>query len=64
MDGKPSLFERVKRVSDQILSDVLGGSPLSKCYLMAYLAQRQGCKTYVEIGVYRGKSLFPVAEAF
>lgn len=64
MRNQMSLFERVQNTSKQIPTDILGGSPLVKTYLMAYLASRKAYKTYVEIGVYKGKSLFPVAEAF
>lgn len=61
---EPSLFEKVKMIHDQIPNDDMGGSPLDKCFLMAYLARRLELKTFVEIGVYRGRSLFPVASAF
>lgn len=59
-----NLFERVMQVQKAIASDDMGGSSLDKCFVMAYLAQRFALKSYVEIGVYRGKSLFSVAPAF
>lgn len=60
----PTLFEKVKKIHEQIPGDCMGGSPLDKCFLMAYLARRLELKTFIEIGVYRGKSLFSVAPAF
>ena len=59
-----NLFDRVKQVQEAITSDSMGGSLIDKCFVMAYLAQRFTLKRYVEIGVYRGKSLFSVAPAF
>jgi glycosyltransferase involved in cell wall biosynthesis/predicted O-methyltransferase YrrM len=50
--------------SNTSLYDFGGGSPLPKCYLMAYLASHFKLQNYVEIGVYKGKSLFSVAQAF
>lgn len=64
MHTEKSLFERVKQVQDTIKTDSMGGSLLEKCFVMAYLAQRFKLKNYVEIGVYRGRSLFSVAVAF
>jgi len=60
-----SLFKRIKNIqSNPLLSDFCGGLPLSDCYLMAYLACYFNLKNYVEIGVYKGRSLFSVAQAF
>lgn len=59
-----SLFSLVQEVHATIGTDFGGGSPLSKCYLMACLAQTLQLKNFVEIGVYRGKSLFPVTVPF
>lgn len=58
-----SLFEKVKKANDFIEADYGGGSILMKCYLMAYLIKLLDLQTYVEIGVYRGRSLFSVATA-
>lgn len=48
-------------VYSQIDSDFGGGSPLFKTYLIAYLIKYSMLKTFVEIGVYRGKSFLPLA---
>ena len=58
-----NLFNQLENISELIPTDFGGGSPLSKTYLMAYLILRNNLKTFVEIGVYRGKSLFPVTYA-
>ena len=57
------MFEEVKEITNMIESDFGGGSSLSKTYLMAYLIRTLDLKTYVEIGVYKGRSLFPAAAA-
>lgn len=58
------LFRELDNISELIPSDYFGGgSLLSKTYLMAYLILRNNLKTYVEIGVYKGRSLFPVTYA-
>lgn len=59
-----NLLKRMQKVHEICQKDFGGGSPISKCYLMAYLAYYLKLKTYVEIGVYKGKSLFSVAYAF
>lgn len=64
MDSDLTLYEEVSRASACVQADNMGGSPVSKCYQMAFIAQKLSLKTYVEIGVYRGKSLFSVAPAF
>lgn len=59
-----SLFTRINRIqSDPDLFDLGGGSPIDKCFMMAYLFTYLKLKTYVEIGVYRGRSLLSVSEA-
>lgn len=60
-DTKPTIFEICKKVEGDIIGDFGGGSPLPKTFLMAYLIQEQQLKSFVEIGVYRGRSLFSVA---
>lgn len=55
------LLKELDPIIDRIPSDFGGGSPRSKLLLMCYLAYRYRLKTYVEIGVYRGRSLFPLA---
>jgi glycosyltransferase involved in cell wall biosynthesis len=56
-----TLLQEIKRISDRIPTDFGGGSPLPKTFLMAYIALEYDVHTYVEIGVYRGKSFFPLA---
>ena len=58
-----SLFSELSNINELITLDFGGGSPISKTYIMAYLILRNNLKTYVEIGVYRGKSLFPATYA-
>ena len=59
-----SLYRLVKDINDSIPTDFLGGSGFSKCYIMACLAQLLDLRHFVEIGIYRGKSLFSVAVPF
>ncbi len=66
ISDKPNLielFQELQEVVKPIPTDFGGGSLLSKTLLMAYLFLEQDLKTYVEIGVYRGKSFFPMAYA-
>ncbi len=56
-----TIYEACRRIDNEIKSDFGGGCPIEKSFLMAYLVQNQKLKTYVEIGVYRGKSFFPTA---
>jgi len=56
-----SIYEICKKTDKEIKSGFLGGSPVSKTFLMSWLIQNQNLKSYIEIGVYKGKSLFPVA---
>ncbi len=58
-----NLFHELNNISELIQVDFGGGSSLGKTYLMAYLILRNNLKTYVEIGVYKGRSLFPAAYA-
>jgi len=58
-----NLFTQLEKIIELIPLDFGGGSPLSKTYLMAYLILKNNLKTFVEIGVYRGMSLFPVTYA-
>ncbi|HEY8890440.1 MAG TPA: glycosyltransferase [Clostridium sp.] len=65
MQWENSLFNRLKDIqSHYFFNDGKKGDPLSKCYIMAYLASFLKLKNYVEIGVYKGRSLFSVAQAF
>ena len=63
MQWEYSLFNRLKDIQSR-LNDFGRGDPLSQCYIMAYLASFFKLKNYVEIGVYKGRSLFSVAQAF
>lgn len=56
-----SIFEQCQRVARDIPGDFGGGSPVTKTFLISYLIQDQALKHFVEIGIYRGRSLFPLA---
>ena len=65
MQWEYSLFNRLKDIqSRSYLNDSKEGDSLPKCYIMGYLASFFKLKNYVEIGVYKGRSLFSVAQAF
>jgi len=65
MKWEYSLFNRVKSIqSHYFTNEFEGDNSLSKCYIMAYLACYFKLKNYIEIGVYKGRSLFSVAQAF
>ena len=57
------LFRDLHGIVEKIPADFGGGSPLSKTTLMVYLALENNLQNYVEIGVYRGRSFFPMAYA-
>jgi predicted O-methyltransferase YrrM len=61
MKGK--LRSEVSAVLDQIPVDFGGGCSGSKAYLLAWLVRRFRMKNTLDIGVYRGRSLFPQAIA-
>lgn len=64
MKWEYSLFNRVKAIhSPSLFNWSEEDDSLSICYIMAYLAYYFNLKHYVEIGVYRGRTLFSVAEA-
>jgi len=54
------LYDELKKIVDLIPSDIGGGSSISKTTLMGYIALQNNLKNYVEIGVYRGRSFFPM----
>jgi hypothetical protein len=60
----PRLVNRLSVVADSIPVDKGGGSSVSKAVAFAALILRDRLTTYAEIGVYRGRSLLPVAEVF
>lgn len=57
------LYSGLSEVLDGIPIDLGGGCSLDKAYLMAWLIRRYDLKRTVDIGVYRGRSLFPQALA-
>ncbi|QFR34840.1 glycosyltransferase [Ancylobacter sp. TS-1] len=57
-------LRKLAAMAHSIPSDTGGGSPLDKLYVMAGLGERLDLKSFVEIGVYRGRSLFPLAWSF
>ena len=57
------LRRRIVRVLGEIQIDFGGGCSVSKAFVMAALIQRYNLTTSVDIGVYRGRSLFPQAIA-
>jgi glycosyltransferase involved in cell wall biosynthesis len=58
-----TLRAEIAALLDQIMIDEGGGCSLSKAHLMAWLICRFRLKRTVDIGVYRGRSLFPQALA-
>src|SRR6185503_10298417 len=63
---KPSvieLFRGLKQIAEAIPAGFSRGYPLSKSFLMAYIALKYDLKNYVEIGAYKGRSFFPMAYA-
>ena len=61
MKKAESIYNICEKVNSEIELDFGGGCPIEKSFLMSYLIQNQCLKTHVEIGIYKGKSLFPVA---
>ena len=57
------LTSRIATVLDQIPGDFGGACSVSKANLIAWLIRRYGLHTTLDIGVYRGRSLFPQALA-
>jgi glycosyltransferase involved in cell wall biosynthesis len=55
------LYCDLSKIINKIQVDFGGGSPISKTILMASLFLNYHLKNYVEIGVYRGRSFFPMA---
>lgn len=56
-----TIFEVCQIINKQIETDFGGGADLVKTFITAYLVQNQDLKNFAEIGVYKGKSFFPVA---
>ena len=57
------LYSDIMKVLDRIPIDLGGGCSVDKAYLFAWLIRRYELKQTVDIGVYRGRSLFPQALA-
>lgn len=56
------LLREIENLLERIPSDYFGGGTLlEKCHLMSHLAAQKRLSPYVEIGVYRGRSFFPLA---
>ncbi|MCC6728095.1 MAG: class I SAM-dependent methyltransferase [Chthonomonadales bacterium] len=58
-----TLLEDVRSLLGEIPLDFGGGCSVFKAYLMAWLIRKHGVTESVDIGVYRGRSLFPQALA-
>jgi len=58
-----NIIDRVEQIADQIKGDTGGGCPTAKSVLLSFLTHRMSLQTYVEIGVYRGRGLLPIAAA-
>jgi hypothetical protein len=58
-----NVFSEVSAVLNRIPIDFGGGCSLHKVSVMAWLIQHFGLKSSLDIGVYRGRSLFPQAVA-
>ena len=58
------LRQRLDAVVNSVPADFGGGSGLAKALTCAALIMRHDLTSYVEIGVYRGRSLLPVATVF
>lgn len=57
------LFQDVDALLREVKIDFGGGCSVTKAYLMARLIRDEGLKSTLDIGVYRGRSLFPQALA-
>ncbi len=57
------LYSDIAAILDKIPADAGGGCSVSKAYVMSMLIREHDLKTTADIGVYRGRSLFPQALA-
>lgn len=57
-------IDHIYKACNAVPADFGGGSAFDKVWVMAKLAAVLEHKTYVEIGVYRGRSFLPLARAF
>lgn len=63
-DLPPHLSSEIGRLLDRVPADFGGGCSQHKAEVMAELVVREGLQAAVDIGVYRGRSLLPLAAAF
>ena len=61
--ARRKLYTNIERLLSDIVIDFGGGCSLPKAYIMACLIATYRLKTTLDIGVYRGRSLFPQALA-
>ena len=59
----PELLGEIDRILTQLPIDFGGGCSVRKAYVMAWLIRRFRLTSTLDIGVYRGRSLFPQAIA-
>ncbi|MFC0282493.1 glycosyltransferase [Camelimonas abortus] len=57
-------LERLCEITYSVPVDIGGGSGFPKVAVMAALAEFLGLTTYIEVGVYRGRSFLPLAWSF
>lgn len=60
----PDVLAAMGTAIDAVPIDYGGGSSITKALVVADLVLEHGLETYVEIGVYRGRSLLPVGALF
>jgi len=58
-----ALYSGLEKLLNELKVDFGGGCSFEKAYIMAWLIANFSLKTTVDIGVYRGRSLFPQAFA-
>jgi hypothetical protein len=61
--SRDSLHDNIRELLDQIMVDFGGGCGVDKAFIMAWLIAFYKLKKTLDIGVYRGRSLFPQALA-
>jgi len=57
-------LKEVRRLASIVPTDIGGGSSIEKISVMVGLADRLCFKTFIEIGIYRGRSFLPIAHFF
>lgn len=56
-----SLYNICKNIDQELSRHIGGDSQLQKNFVLSYLANNQVLKSYIDVGVYDGRNLFPVA---